>query len=203
MAWVDWYSATRIWASISTTVSKTCGGQVSEAWARWWNSCRFTASRVRDEGVILEGMITHSFADTVSFRNALMRGFRFYDHTEKVGEAGQKKGPWGRVRPSLERALPWVSRKPRVGRVSAEASLSCAGRRTSAAQVSEAPRLETPCQVKSGTVVSRHATRPCRENSRRPLRGVVRRGNRATETVSRLQPIVGTNSENVLRPRRR
>ena len=87
MAWVDWYSATRIWASISTMVSKTCGGQVSEVWTRWWDSCRFTASRVRDEGVVLESMITHSFADTVSFRDALMRGFRIYDHTEKVGEA--------------------------------------------------------------------------------------------------------------------
>jgi hypothetical protein len=161
MAWVDWYSATRISAIISTTASKTCGGQVSEVWTRWWDSCRLTALRVRVEGVILESMITHSFGDILSFRDALMRGFRSYDHTEKVGEGGQKKRPWGRVRPSPEMALPWVSRKPRVGRVSAEASLSCAGRRTSAAHVSEAPRLETPCQVESGTVVSRHATRPC------------------------------------------
>lgn len=39
---------------------------------------------------------------------------------------------------------------------------------------SEAPRRETPCQEESGTVVSRDATRPCQENSRRPSRGVAR-----------------------------
>jgi len=38
----------------------------------------------------------------------------------------------------------------------------------------EAPRLETPCQVKSGTVVLPNATRPCQGNSRRPTRGVAR-----------------------------
>ena len=58
MACVDWYSATRISASISTTVSKICGGQVSEVWPRSRYSCRLAASRVRDEAVILESMIT-------------------------------------------------------------------------------------------------------------------------------------------------
>ena len=87
MAWVDWYSATRISASISTTPSKTCGGQASEVWPRRPDSCRLAASRVRDGGVILESMIIHSFANSMSFRDALMRGFRIYDHTEKVGEA--------------------------------------------------------------------------------------------------------------------
>lgn len=37
---------------------------------------------------------------------------------------------------------------------------------------SEAPRPETPCQVESGTVVSRNATRPCGGKSRRSLWGV-------------------------------
>lgn len=32
----------------------------------------------------------------------------------------------------------------------------------------EAPRWETPCHVKSGTVVSRVATRPCGDNCLRP-----------------------------------
>ena len=58
MAWVDWYSATRISASISTSASKTCGGQVSEVRPRWRDSSRLAASRVRDEVVILESMIT-------------------------------------------------------------------------------------------------------------------------------------------------
>ena len=44
----------------------------------------------------------------------------------------------------------------------------------SSCQASEAPRPDTPCHVESGTVVSRHATRRCREMSRRPLRGVAR-----------------------------
>jgi len=43
-----------------------------------------------------------------------------------------------------------------------------------ASQASEAPRPETPCQVESGTVASRNATRPCQENSRRSSRGVAR-----------------------------
>jgi len=161
MAWVDWYSATRIWASISTTVSKTCGGQVSEVWTRWWDSCRLTASRVRDEGVILESMITHSFADTVSFRAALMRGFRIYDHTEKVGEAGQKKGPWGRVRLSPEGSLTRVCSKAEC-RTSFYGDVPGLGwARGFGSYASEAPRPETPCQVESGAVVSRNATRPC------------------------------------------
>ena len=45
----------------------------------------------------------------------------------------------------------------------------------------EAPRLEPPCQVKSGTVVSHDATRPCQEISRRPSRVWHARGNCATE----------------------
>ncbi len=63
MELVDWYSATRISANISTTASKTCGGKVSEVWPRW-DSCRLAPWRVCDEGVTLESMITHSFTNT-------------------------------------------------------------------------------------------------------------------------------------------
>lgn len=44
----------------------------------------------------------------------------------------------------------------------------------------EAPRLDTPCQVKPVTVVSHDATRPCRDNTA-ACQGVWHaRGNRAT-----------------------
>lgn len=59
MEWDEWYSATRISANISTTASKICGGKVSEVWPRWQDFCRLAPSRVRDEGVTLESMITH------------------------------------------------------------------------------------------------------------------------------------------------
>ncbi|CUQ67980.1 protein of unknown function [Candidatus Nitrospira inopinata] len=77
---------------------------------------------------------------------------------------------------------------------------------------SEAPRRETPCQVESGTVASRNATRPCQENSRRPLRGVARpkqpRHRGRCHACSRawpqaggilLRPGVGEGRNNVLR----
>ena len=60
-----------------------------------------------------------------------------------------------------------------VGRVSAEGALAY-GASSFGSQASEAPRPETPCQVDSGTVVSRDATRPCQENSHGLLRGVAR-----------------------------
>jgi hypothetical protein len=51
------------------------------------------------------------------------------------------------------------------------------------------------------TVVSRNATRPCQENSRRPLRSVARSWATAPSlTMSRLQSCVATDSEDVLRP---
>ncbi len=55
--------------------------------------------------------------------------------------------------------------------------------------------------MESGTVVSRHATRPCRENSRRPVRDVATPVATApSQTMSRLQPRVATNWEILLRP---
>lgn len=45
----------------------------------------------------------------------------------------------------------------------------------------EAPRLETPCQVKPVTVVSHDATRPCRDNTVARQGVWHARGNRATE----------------------
>jgi hypothetical protein len=86
-----------------------------------------------------------------------MRRFRFYNHTEKVGVAAEAKG-----------LRCWC--RPRSGRHSARS----AERRSGARMSAEAPRLETPCQVKSGTVVSHDATRPCRDNTRRPSGGVAR-----------------------------
>ena len=81
-----------------------------------------------------------------------MRGFRNFHHTEKVGEA------MGQLRPRSEGGhSPESEARRSVGRV-----------------LAEAPRPETPCQVESGTVVSRNAAQPCRENRRRPLRGVAR-----------------------------
>jgi|CXWL01.1.fsa_nt_gi hypothetical protein len=63
----------------------------------------------------------------------------------------------------------------------------------------EAPRLETPCQVESGTVLSHDATRPCRDNTRRPLRGVATPVATAPpRTMSRVQTCVATDSEDVL-----
>ncbi len=44
----------------------------------------------------------------------------------------------------------------------------------------EAPRLETPCQVKPVTVVSHDATRPCRDNTVARQGVWHARGNRAT-----------------------
>ena len=44
----------------------------------------------------------------------------------------------------------------------------------------EAPRLETPCQVKSGTVVSHDAIRPCRDITVARQGVWHARGNRAT-----------------------
>ncbi len=55
--------------------------------------------------------------------------------------------------------------------------------------------------MESSTVVSRNATRPCGDNSCRPTGVWHARGNRATETVSRMQSCVATDSERLLRPR--
>ncbi len=63
----------------------------------------------------------------------------------------------------------------------------------------EAPRLETPCQVKSGTVVSHDATRPCRDNTRRPGCGTPV-ATAPPRTVSRVQACVATNRDILLRP---
>jgi len=69
-----------------------------------------------------------------------------------------------------------------------------------ASQVSEAPRQETPCQVESGTVVSHTATRPCGENIRAHQGCGTPVATAPPRTVSRLQPRVATDSEDVLRP---
>lgn len=60
---------------------------------------------------------------------ALMRGFRFFHHTEKVG-GPERKGPRGQAHPSPEGALTWLCRRTecRLEGVSAKASLTCAGR---------------------------------------------------------------------------
>ena len=86
-----------------------------------------------------------------------MRRFRFYNHTEKVGVATEAKGLRCWCRPRSGRHSPRSAERRSGGRMSAEA-----------------PRLETPCQVESGTVLSRDATRPCKANSHRPLTGVAR-----------------------------
>ena len=51
------------------------------------------------------------------------------------------------------------------------------------------------------TVVSRNVARPCGEHIRGPLGVWHARSNRATETVSRMQSCVATDSERLLRPR--
>lgn len=91
---------------------------------------------------------THKARVTV----ALMRGFRTFHHTEKVGEVMGSATSSSRGGHSPESVA-----TQSVGRVP-----------------SEAPRLETPCHVESGTVESRNATRPCGDKSRRPLWGVAR-----------------------------
>ena len=65
----------------------------------------------------------------------------------------------------------------------------------------EAPRLETPCQVKSGTVASLNATRPCQERTAvAHQRGVARPWQPCHRTLSRLQPFVATDWKILLRP---
>jgi hypothetical protein len=55
--------------------------------------------------------MSNSFANSLSLREALMRGSIIYDDTEKVGETTPKKGPWCRVRPRPEGVLTWVRSK--------------------------------------------------------------------------------------------
>jgi hypothetical protein len=98
MEWVDWYSATRISARISTTASKTCGGKVSWVWPRWQDSCRLAASRVRDEVVTLESMIAHFFA-------ILELPIRTYERVQNLRP--YRKGRGGR---RTEESLIWVRR---------------------------------------------------------------------------------------------
>ena len=64
-----------------------------------------------------------------------MKGARIFHHTEKVGEAAERRS---------------------VGRVSAEGALACAGS-PFGSHASEAPRPETPCHLGSATVVPRNA----------------------------------------------
>ena len=65
----------------------------------------------------------------------------------------------------------------------------------------EAPRLETPCQLKPVTVVSHDAARPCRDNTRRPSGGCgTPVATAPPRTVSRVQARVATNRDILLRP---
>ena len=138
--------------------------------------------------------MSNAFANSLSLRDALMRGFRIYDHTEKVGERC-------RVRPRPEGSLTWVCSKAECRTSFCRGIPGLGWARGFGSHAAEAPRPETQCHVKSGTVVSRNANRPCRKNSRRPLGGVARPWAPAPpQTASRVQSFVATDSNGLLRP---